>query len=82
MKLSALILCAFLLGACTQAEDERAREQARRTAEEAKRDSREVLHDAEVGAKKASKEIDEGLNKTRDKVRKALAEDRTDEHRR
>jgi vacuolar-type H+-ATPase subunit H len=72
MKFAAVVLCAFLLGACTQSDDEHAREQARQTAQRAKQDSRVALHDAEVGAKKAGKEIDRGLEETRQKVRNAL----------
>jgi hypothetical protein len=81
MKLSALILCAFLMGACTQAEDQRAREEAHRTAEQAKHDSQKVLHEAEVDAKKAGNEIDQGLKKTREKVRQALNEHPADDKR-
>jgi hypothetical protein len=75
MKLTASIVlafCAFILGACSPGDNERAREEAHQTAEQAKRDSRVVLHEAEVGAQKASKEINQGLEKTRDKVRQAL----------
>lgn len=72
VKLTVLIFCAFVLAACSPGDNERAREEARQTAEQAKHDSRVVLHDAEVGAQKASKEINRDLEKTRDKVRQAL----------
>ena len=72
MKLSALIFCALVLSACSPGDNERAREEAHQTAEQAKHDSRVVLHDAEVEAEKAGKEINRGLEKTRDKVRQAL----------
>lgn len=63
---------AFVLGGCSPSQNEQAREEAHQTAEQAKHDSRVVLHDAEVGAEKASKEINRDLDKTREKVRQAL----------
>jgi hypothetical protein len=75
MKLTALIVFTFgalILGACTPGDNERAREEAHQTADQARHDSRVVLHDAEVGAQKATKEINRDLEKTRDKVRQAL----------
>lgn len=79
MRLTVLAFCALFLFSCSQGDDARAREQAdrtreqaRQTAEQLKRDSRVALHQAEVDAAKASKEINRGLDKTRDKVRQAL----------
>jgi len=72
MKPATLIFCAFILGACSPSDNERVREEAHQTAEQAKHDSQVALHEAEVGAQKASKEINQGLEKTREKVRKAL----------
>jgi|GEM_PF-2791176 len=74
MKLAAAIFCAILLGACTQSQDDQARDQARQTAEQVKRDSRVALHQAEIDTSKAGKAIDRGLDKTREKVRGALNE--------
>ena len=83
MRITALIFVAVLLGACSQTDDDRARadaekakEQAHQTTEQLKRESNAALHDAEVGAKKASKEIDRGLENARDKMRQSI-----DEHR-
>ncbi len=72
MKLTALIFCSIVLGACSRSQEDQAREQARQTAEQVKRDSREALHQAEIDARKAGKAIDRGLDKTREKVRGAL----------
>jgi hypothetical protein len=77
MKLTAVIVftfCAFMLGACSPGDNERAREEAHQTADQVKHDSRVVLHEAEAGAQKASREVDRGLEKTREKVRQALDE--------
>jgi hypothetical protein len=83
MRITALLLFAITLGACSATDDararedaDRAREQGRQAAEQVKRESKVALNDAEVEAKKAGKEIDRGLEKTRDKVHQAL-----DEHR-
>jgi hypothetical protein len=82
MKIAAPLLFALILGACTQSENDKAREQARQTADQLKHDSREALHQAESGAAQAGREINRGLDKTRDKVREALNEhDHTDTRR-
>ena len=74
MRLTTLIICALLLGACSQSDTDRARAEAHQTAEQVKHDSRVVLDKAEVEAKKANKELSEDLNKARQKVRGALDE--------
>ena len=81
MKLTALIFCAFILGACSPGDNERTREEAHQTAEQVKRDSRVALHEVEAGAQKAGKEIDRDLEKTREKVRKALDTPADKDHR-
>jgi major membrane immunogen (membrane-anchored lipoprotein) len=79
MRLTTLIVCALLLGACSQSDNERARAEAHQTAEQVKHDSRVALDKAEVEAKKANRELNEDLNKAREKVRGAINEheDRT-----
>jgi hypothetical protein len=84
MKLSALLLLAFSLTACSQsdkeharAESDRAREQARETAEQLKHDSREALHEVEGDARKANRELNQSFARTREKTRRAL--DQTDQ---
>ncbi|HVW83251.1 MAG TPA: hypothetical protein VHB50_01155 [Bryobacteraceae bacterium] len=80
MRLAVAILFAVATIACSPSQDEHAREQARRTAEQAKQDARQAMQDAKREASKASRELDEGLHKTRDKVRQALNEpDRKDD---
>ena len=74
MRLTTLIICAILLGACSQSDSDRARAEARQTAEQAKHDSRVALDKAEVEAKKANRELNQDLNKARQKVRGALDE--------
>jgi hypothetical protein len=74
VKLTTLIICALLLGACSQPDSERARAEAHQTAEQVKHDSRVALDKAEVEAKKANKELNEDLNKARQKVRGAINE--------
>jgi hypothetical protein len=69
-----LIICAILLGACSQSDSDRARAEAHQTAEQAKHDSRVALDKAEVEAKKANKELNQDLDKARQKVRGALDE--------
>jgi organic hydroperoxide reductase OsmC/OhrA len=74
MKPLAPILLAFAMAACTPAQDEHAREEARHAADEAKHDARVALHDAKTDTKKLSREIDADLHSARDKARKALDE--------
>ena len=74
MKLTTLIICAVLLGACSQSDTERARAEAHQTAEQVKHDSRVALDRAEVEAKKANRELNEDVNKAREKVRGAIDE--------
>ncbi len=69
-----MIICATLLGACSQRDSDRARAEAHQTAEQVKHDSRVALDKAEVEAKKANKELNEDVNKARQKVRGALDE--------
>jgi hypothetical protein len=77
MRLTTLIICALLLGACSQSDTERARAEAHQTEEQVKRDSRVALDKAEVEAKKANKELNQDLDKARQKVRGALDEHET-----
>jgi hypothetical protein len=70
--LISLVCGALISVGCSPGDNERAREEAHQTADQAKHDSRVVLHDAEVDAQKASKEINRDLEKTRDKIRRAL----------
>ena len=72
MKIAAIIALAFGLGACSPSDDQRAREQARQTAEQARIDARKAAHDVKVGAERASKELDKDLHTAREKVRGAL----------
>jgi hypothetical protein len=74
MRLTTLIICALLLGACSQGDSERARAEAHQTAEQVKHDSRVALDKAEVEAKKANRELTEDMNKARKKVRGAIDE--------
>ena len=79
MRYAVVVLLAAGLGACSQAEQDRAREQARQTREDARRsaeqlrqDGREALHDAKTDAQKASRELNKDLNNARDKIRQAI----------
>lgn len=72
MRYAALVVLAFGLGACTQAQDDHAREQARVDAERAKHDAQEALQKAKVETRKASRELDKDLHEARDKARQAL----------
>jgi hypothetical protein len=74
MRLTTLIICALLLGACSQSDTDRARAEAHQTGEQLKHDSRVALDKAEVEAKKADKELNQDLDKARQKVRGALDE--------
>jgi hypothetical protein len=74
VKLTTLIICALLLGACSQSDSERTRAEAHQTAEQLKHDSRVALDKAEVEAKKADRELTEDMNKARQKVRGAINE--------
>jgi len=71
MKLAATVILAIALAACTPAQDE----QARRDADQAKREAKEALHKAEVETKKLDKQVDAGMEKAREKTRKALGAD-------
>jgi Ni/Co efflux regulator RcnB len=68
MKYAAAVILAFTLVACTPAQDE----QAHRNADQAKREAKEALHKAEVETRKLDKEVDSGMEKAREKTRKAL----------
>lgn len=63
---------AFGLTACTRSDDRNAREQARQTAAQLQHDSKVVLHDAEVGARKANKELTKDLNQARAEAHRAI----------
>lgn len=72
MKLSALLVIAFALAACSPGDQERAREQARQDTEQLKRDSQKAFHEAEAETKKASRELNKDLDVAREKTRHAL----------
>jgi uncharacterized OsmC-like protein len=74
MKLPALLLLAFALAACSQSDEDHTRAQARQTAEKLKLDSEKAFHEAEVETKKAGRELDADLEKTREKARRAINE--------
>jgi hypothetical protein len=80
MKLTVLVFCALMGGACSQSENDRAREQARQGEEQLKHDSRVALNKAEVEAKKANKVLSQDLDKARAKVRGAIDEHESDSH--
>jgi len=72
------LFCLALAG-CSQSQDdhahaeaERTREQMRQTGEQLRQDIRPALKHAEADTARASKDLDRGLETTRDKVRKAL----------
>lgn len=70
MKPALVIALAFALGACSEAEDRRARQEAHRTLDSAKKD-----------AKKASEKLDKELHNAREKMRDALHEPKDSERR-
>lgn len=74
VRLASLIVCALMLGACSQSDTDRTRAEAHQTAEQVKHDSRVALDKAEVEARKANKELTEDANKARQKVRGAIDE--------
>jgi hypothetical protein len=74
VKLTTLTICALLLGACSQSDADRARAEAHQTGEQVKHDSRVALDKAEVEARKANKELNQDLDKAREKVRGAIDE--------
>ncbi len=82
MKVTALILSLLILGACSQNQNDRAREQAHQTAEQIKHDSRVAAQRAAADAAKASREVNRDLDKAREEARRALdTNPRPDEHR-
>jgi hypothetical protein len=72
MKFAALVVLAVALGACTPADDERAKAQARETTAQAKHDAVKAGHEIKTEAEKASQKVDQGLHEARDKIRGAL----------
>ena len=68
----AAITFALGLAACTPAEDARAREQARETAEKAKRDAEKAGREIKNEAEKASQSLDKGLHDARTKIREKI----------
>jgi hypothetical protein len=74
MKLSALLILAFALSACSQRQQDQSRAEARQTAEELKQDSKKAFHEAEAETKKAGRELDADLIKAREKARRAINE--------
>ena len=72
MRIATLALVFLAFTGCTATDEQRTREQARKDGEVVKHDAKEALHEAKVDTVKAGKEIDKGLQETRDKVRKAL----------
>jgi hypothetical protein len=72
MRFATLALFLLALTGCNSADEQRTREQARQTGEVVKHDAREAVHEVKVDTAKATKELDNDLHETRDKVRKAL----------
>jgi hypothetical protein len=81
MKLSALLVLAFGLAACSRSQEDQAQAQARQTAEQLKRDSKKALHVVEADTRKADAELTHSLDKTRDKARRALNQPDDSDHR-
>jgi hypothetical protein len=77
MRISALLLVVFALAACSRGDEEHAREQARQAAEQLKHDSQTAFRKAEVETKKASRELNDDLEKARQKTRRALDQPNT-----
>jgi uncharacterized membrane protein len=78
-----LIAVAGTLGntACSPADTEHAREEARQTAAKVEVESKHALREAEVDARKADRELTNDANKAREKTRRALdAPDDTNRH--
>lgn len=71
MKLAAPVILFIALSACTPAQDD----QAHRNADKARSEAKEALHKAEVETRKLDKEVDAGMDKAREKTRKALGVD-------
>jgi hypothetical protein len=72
MTLSALLVLTFALTACSQSQEDHAREQARQSAEQLKHDSTKALHEADADARKAGALLDKDLEEAREKARRAL----------
>jgi hypothetical protein len=72
MRLSALLVIACALAACSQSQEDHAREQARQSAEQLKRDSEKAFREADVDAHKAGDALNRDLEKGREKARRAL----------
>ncbi len=68
MKFALMVLVAIGLGGCSPTDQDRAHEDT----EKVRVQSRELARQAEADAKKAGHEIDRGLDKTRDKIRKSI----------
>ncbi len=75
MRTIALSVIAIALAGCSKSDEEHAREQARQSAEQLKHDSQEALRKAEVETRKASRALNDGLNKAQEKTRRALNQD-------
>jgi hypothetical protein len=72
MRILAVVLSCVVLGACSQSQDARAREQMHQTGEQLRESSRDAVHQAEADTARAGQELNRGLEKTREKMRKAL----------
>jgi hypothetical protein len=72
MKRLALLVIACALSACSQSQEDHAREQGRQTAEQLKRDSEKALREADADARKAGEVVNRDLEKAREKARRAL----------
>lgn len=72
MRFAALLLLAIGLGACTPADDARAKQQARETTEQARHDAIKAGHEIKTEAEKAGQKVDQGLHEARNKIRGAL----------
>ncbi|HEX4133820.1 MAG TPA: hypothetical protein VHY84_04290 [Bryobacteraceae bacterium] len=65
-------LLAFGLAACSRSDEDHTRAQAKQTEEQLKHDSQKALHTAETEARKANAELTHGMEKAREKTRRAL----------
>jgi uncharacterized membrane protein len=80
MRLSALLIIACALAACSQSQEDHAREQARQSAEQLKHDSAKALREAEVDARKTGHLVDQDLEQAREKARRALNQPEHPDH--
>jgi hypothetical protein len=63
---------AVALSACSQSQEDHAREQARQSAEQLKHDSEKAFREADADARRAGDALNRDLEKGREKARRAL----------